>query len=433
MGVENVIKYGRLVDTLPLPATGEFTSAQAAIYWDGAYLNVWYGCHLAGGGQADEDIYLTRAAPPFTSWSAPVLVIAGGANGFRDPTLVVEDLALYLFIQRYTAATSAYDTIVLYKILKTGDVTDSGDYTSVGTVLTVGAAGTFDDLWVASPVVRKIGSTYCLLYEAKSSLGEYGVGLASSNAIETIPYTKVQQICDVDGNPVRNPFGAGYYIVPDNFFDDDAVVFHVENNVYPPETTLRYMRGNWATGVVTQYDDVDLSVDDAYDSHNNVSFALQYQGLLWPGLDDSTLYFLEQSWDYGGTVGLCLFTVADMQDKTLVDGQEVTVVVWNETQEPLASSSDEWANSKCRRRTRVYGAVSTWTLTCVEAATVWQDSVVQRLKYKSRNNITVYFSCDKDLQYVIRKVKVLAVDWAGTEKRSGQVRREFTLTLEETP
>jgi hypothetical protein len=430
MGLENVVKYGALVATLPLPATGELTSGQTAAYYDGSYLHVWFGCHLTGGGQADEDIYYTKAASPFTSWSTPVLVIAGGSNGFRDPVLVVESTTLYIYIQRYTAATSAYDTIVLYKIAKGAAYQTSGNYTSVGTVLTLGTAGAFDDVWVASPVVRKIGSTYCLLYEAKSSLGEYGVGLASSSAIETIPYTRVGQVDDVDGNPIRNPFGAGYYIVPNNFFDDDTVVFHVENNVYPPETTIRYMRGNWTTGVVNQYDDVDLSVVDAYDSHNNVAFAVDSAGAVMNV--SNTLYFLEQTWNYGTAPYIRLFSVVDMQNATVIDGEPVLVQAWSETQVPLSSSSDEWENGFCRRKTRVYGASTEYTLTCVEHDVVWEGGLVGRLQWKSRNSTTVFFSSDKPLRRVIREVKVLDCGFdADSDSVSDKNIRVFTVKLRE--
>jgi hypothetical protein len=429
MGLENVVKYGELVASLPLPASGELTSGQAAVYYDGSYLHVWFGCHVSGETQVQEDIYYTKAAAPFTSWSAPVKVIEGSSQGFRDPVLVVESATLYFFIQVCTAV-GVYDTIKLYKIAKSANYTVSGNYTAVGTVLTKGGAGAFDDVWCASPVVRKIGSKYYLLYEAKSSLGEYGVGLASSTAIETIPYTKVTQVVDVDGDPIRNPFGAGYYIVPDNFFDDDTVVFHVEHPVYPPETSIRYMRGDWTTGAVLQYDDVNLSVDDAYDSHNNVTFPLDSAGALMTV--NGIIYFLEQTWNYGTAPYIRLFSVIDMQNATVIDGEIMLVQAWSETQTPVASESDEWNDGKCRRKTRVYGAVGEWTLSCLEGNVAWQTGMVQRLQWKSKNNKIVFFSSDKPLRCVIREVTILDVGFdADTESVSTHNVRMFTVKLRE--
>jgi len=431
MGIENVIKYGTLVATLPLPATGSLTSGQTAAYYDGSYLHVWFGCAVAGGGQADEDIYYTKAASPFTSWSTPVLVIAGGSNGFRDPVLVVESTLLYLYVQQYTAATLKYDTIKLYKITKGAAYQTAGNYTSVGTVLTVGAAGTFDDVWCASPCVRKIGATYCLLYEAKSSLNEFGVGLATSSAIETIPYTKVKQISDVDGVPIRNPYGAGYYIVPNNFFDDDAVVFHVEHPAYPPETSLVYMRGTWTTGTIQMFEeDTDLSVVDSYDSHNDVGLPLDGSGVLMK--ISTTLYFLEQTWNYGTAPYIRLFSVTDMQNATVIDGSIVKVQAWSESQQAISSSSDEWTDRKCRRNTRNYGGISTFTITCIEGDVAWANSIVERLRWRSRKNAIILLSSDKPLRYVAMKVKVLAVEFeASTETVSNKNIRCFTVTLEE--
>lgn len=308
--IENIVEKSDRVATLPLPTNGEPTSLQTACYYDGTYLHVWYGCHLstdAGDKQAAENVYYTKSSYPFTSWDSPTKVIDDATNGLRDLTILIVGTTLYLFVQQYTAATTAYDTIKLYKIGLSDDFTASGDYTAVGTVLTVGAGGTFDEVWVASPVVRKIGSTYWMLYEAKDASANYSVGRAYASNVETLPWTKDGQLDD-DGSPVINPNGAGYYICPDNFYDDNTCFFHIEATAYPPETTIRVATGNFAGN------DVEIAVSDCNpmieadfnDSFNCVSFPMDADGAVVENIDGIHYCFI-QSWNYGSSAELHIY------------------------------------------------------------------------------------------------------------------------------
>jgi hypothetical protein len=164
---KNIIKKLDFLATLPKPAGCTNVSMESAVYWDGTYLHVWFG--TGSGGAANEDIYYTKASSPFTSWSTPAKVIENATYGLRDPTIWVENSKIYLFLQGYKTADSAFTDILLYKIDIGDDYTVSGNYDYVGIPVSRGSGGAFDAVWCASGVMKKIDSTYYLLYEAKAA------------------------------------------------------------------------------------------------------------------------------------------------------------------------------------------------------------------------------------------------------------------------
>jgi len=194
---EDLIPFSEIVSTLPIPSGTSITSAQAAVYWDGVYLHVWYGATT--GGDINDAIYYVKASSPFTSWSTPVQVIDRN-DGIRDPTIFVESDNLYLFCQSWDG--SKYRPIRLYKISKTADFVNPSNYVYVGVTIDIGNSGDFDDLMVASPAVVKIGDTYCLMYEAMSSVFPMSIGRAKSTNIESLPWEKDGQLKDTNGNVI---------------------------------------------------------------------------------------------------------------------------------------------------------------------------------------------------------------------------------------
>lgn len=237
---EEVVPDSEILSTLPQPAGTTFTSLQAAIYWDGTNLHVWYGSSTDGTADND-DIYYTKTSD-FLNWDVPVLVI-DRVDGIRDPTSFIEGDTIYLFCQCYAGA-DRFRPIRLYKIDKSVDFTNPANYTYVGVPIDVGGGGSYDEYWVASACIVKIGDTYWMAYEALSDGApprNFSIGRAKTTNIETMPWTKDGQMRD-SGVIIRSPGGATEDIVPDTFPDSDTLFFHYRDagNVW----NVRYLTGD---------------------------------------------------------------------------------------------------------------------------------------------------------------------------------------------
>jgi hypothetical protein len=277
--VENIVPSAELISTLPVPSGTSIISAQAAIYWNGAYLHVWYGA--TGGGEIGDDIYYTKTSD-FINWDTPVKVIdRPSPEGIRDPTIFVEGDYIYLFCQCFDG--SNYRPIRLYKIAKTADFTNPANYVYVGVPIDVGSSEQFDDLWVASPCVVKIGSTYWMAYEAKKSDGTFSIGRAYTTNIEG-SWTKDGQMRDSQGNVIYNPYSSTYDIVPDTFPDTDTLFIHfTTGSVW----VVRYMTDDIPNNNMT-LSSTNCQPNDGYANHNNFAHI---------GFINDVYMFLMQSWD----------------------------------------------------------------------------------------------------------------------------------------
>jgi hypothetical protein len=275
--IEEIVPSGEVVSTLPVPSGTSIMSAQSAVYWDGAYLHVWYGATT--GEAIGDDIYYTKTSD-FINWATPVKVI-DRTDGIRDPTVFVEGDYIYLFCQCFDGTN--YRPIRLYKIAKTADFTNSANYVYVGVVVDVGSSGQFDDLWVASPCVVKIGSTYWLAYEAKSSSGIFTIGRAYTTNIEG-SWIKDGQMKDAQGNVIYNPYGQSKDIVPDTFSDLSTLFIHLKDNA--GIWHVRYMKGDIPNNSMTL--STDCQPVDGYSNHNNFAHI---------GFINGMYRFLMQSWD----------------------------------------------------------------------------------------------------------------------------------------
>jgi hypothetical protein len=234
---DNLVTSSEIVSTLLIPSGTSIISAQAAVYWDGVYLHVWYAASTWTA--INDSIYYTKASSPFTNWDTPTKVI-GRDDGIRDPTVFVEGGNIYLFCQCFDG--QIYRPIRLYKVSKTADFMNSSNYVYVGVVIDVDA-GTYDANMAASPCVVKIGSTYCLAYEAFDSNGIGSIGLAKSTNIESLPWTKDGQLKDTNGNVIYNPSGNHADIVPDTFADQNTLFIHYYDGSHWNE---RYISGDLA-------------------------------------------------------------------------------------------------------------------------------------------------------------------------------------------
>jgi len=292
---EQIIPLSEIVSTLPVPSGTTIISAQAATYWDGAYLHVWYGATT--GDANNDDIYYTKSSAPFTSWNIPTKVI-DRTDGIRDPTSFIEGDYIYFFSQSYDG--SKVRPIRLYKILKTADFTNSTNYTYVGVVVDLGVSGSYDQQMVASPTIAKINATYYLAYEALSRTGVYSIGRAKTTSIESLPWTKDGQMRDTAGNIIYNPTGNTRAIVPDTFPDSDTLVIHYDDS--GTHWDIRYINGDIPNNSMT-LSSGDINPQDGYGSHANFAHV---------GLIGGFYYFSLQSWD--GTAYLRLYA----QPKDLV-------------------------------------------------------------------------------------------------------------------
>jgi len=277
--VEKIVPYAQLVSTLPIPSGTTIISAQAAVYWDGTYLYVWYGAST--GGPSGDDIYYTKTSD-FVNWATPVKVI-DRTDGIRDPTVFVEGNYIYLFCQCHDG--SNHRPIRLYKIAKTADFTNSANYVYVGAPIDVGSSGQFDDAWVASPCVVKIGSTYWMAYEAKKSDGTFSIGRAYTTNIEG-SWTKDGQMRDSNGNVIYNPYGQTVEaIVPCTFPDTDTLFVHIGDG--SGGWYVRYMNGDIPNNNMT-LSSTNCQPGDGYSKH--AAFA-------HVGFINGIYMFLMQSWD----------------------------------------------------------------------------------------------------------------------------------------
>jgi hypothetical protein len=274
---EDLVPSAEIVSTLPIPTGASINSVQAAVYWDGTYLHVWYGAST--GGEINDSIYYTKASSPFTSWSTPVQVIDRD-DGIRDPTIFIEGDNFYLFCQCFDG--NLYRPIRLYKISKTADFTNTSNYVYVGVVVDV-SAGTYDENMAASPCVVKIGGTYYLMYEAFGSDWKGSIGRAKSTNIESLPWTKDGQLRDTNGNVICNPSGNYADIVPDTFADEDTLFIHYWDG---SNWRVRYINGDFANNSVT-LSDVDINLD-GYSNHCDIAHI---------GIINGVYYFLMQSWN----------------------------------------------------------------------------------------------------------------------------------------
>ena len=258
---ENIVPYSEIVSDFPIPSGTVIISGQAAAYYDGENLHVWFGASSDGTSLGDA-IYYTKTSD-FMNWTTPVKVIERTGEGIRDPTIFVEGDYIYLFCQCWDGAN--FRPIRLYKINKNADFTNPANYIYVGVVIDVGASGEFDDKWVASPCVVKIGDTYYLMYEAYKSDGTYSIGRAKSTSIESLPWTKDGQLKDPAGNVIRNPVSPDKAIVPCTFTDENTLFIH-----YFDGSTwhIRYIKGDFANNSVV-LSDYDVDPDDGYTRHTN--------------------------------------------------------------------------------------------------------------------------------------------------------------------
>jgi hypothetical protein len=275
---EDLVPSSEIVSTLPIPSGTSIISAQAAVYWDGTHLHVWYGATT--GGDINDSIYYTKASSPFTNWNTPIKVIDRD-DGIRDPTIFIEGDNIYLFCQCFDG--EIYRPIRLYKNSKTADFTNPSNYVYIGVVIDVGA-GTYDENMAASPSVVKVGGTYYLMYEAFSSDWKGSIGRAKSTNIESLPWIKDGQLRDTKGNVIYNPSENYADIVPDTFADEDTLFIHYWDGL---NWRVRYINGDFANNSVT-LSDVDITLHDSYSDHNNIAHV---------GIINGVYYFLMQSWN----------------------------------------------------------------------------------------------------------------------------------------
>jgi hypothetical protein len=301
---EDLVPSSEIVSTLPIPTGTSINSAQAAVYWDGTYLHVWYGATT--GGDINDSIYYTKASSPFTSWSTPVQVIDRD-DGIRDPTIFIEGDNLYLFCQCFDG--NLYRPITLYKTSKTVDFTNPSNYVYVGVVVDV-SAGTYDENMAASPCVVKVGGTYYLMYEAFGSDWKGSIGRAKSTNIESLPWTKDGQLRDTNGNVICNPSGNYADIVPDTFADEDTLFIHYGDG---SNWRVKYINGDFANNSVT-LSDVDITPHDSYSNHADIAHV---------GIINEIYYFLMQSWN--DTIYLRLYaSVGSAGDTVALHGHSLT-------------------------------------------------------------------------------------------------------------
>jgi hypothetical protein len=323
---EDLVPFSEIVSTLPIPSGTSIISSQAAVYWDGVYLHVWYGATT--GGDINDAIYYTKASSPFTNWDTPIKVI-DMVDGIRDPTIFIEGDNIYLFCQCFDG--KIYRPIRLYKISKTADFTNPSNYAYIGVVIDVGA-GTYDENMVASPCVVKIGGTYYLTYEAFSSDWVGSIGRAKSTNIESLPWIKDGQLRDTNGNVIYNPSGGYQDIVPDTFADQDTLFIHYYDGSRWNE---RYVNGDIPNNSMVMSDN-DIDPNDGYLNHNNIAHI---------GKIDGVYYFLMQSWNdtsylrlyastssAGDTVALSGHSRTDFGDVGFTDDDGVTLLdYWMES------------------------------------------------------------------------------------------------------
>lgn len=295
---EFVVQNSQSVSGLPQPDGTTAVSAQAAIYWDGTNLHVWYGARGAGD---HDDIFYTKSSD-FESWDTPVKVIDHidtGDFGVRDPTSFIEGDTIYFFIQCGQAAEDDFYPVRLFKIAKTDDFTDSEDYTNVGVVVTIGADGEYDESYAASPCVVKIDDTYWLLYEAKEMPTKYTIGRASTTDLESLPWTKDGQLRDTGGAIIYNPTSTARAIVPETFANEETAFIHYYDDVRD-EWHSRYLTGDVPANSMTLCDeDIDPpALDEAYN-------------IAWIGEIDENYYFLVNSAEVGGST-LFLYRQGDI-------------------------------------------------------------------------------------------------------------------------
>jgi plastocyanin len=272
---EDLLTFSQVVSTLPVPSGASVNSAQAAAYWDGIYLHVWYAASTSG--EINDTIYYTKVSSPFTNWDTPVLVI-DREDGIRDPTIFIEDENIYFFCQCFDGNT--FRPIRLYKISKTSNFSNPGNYVYVGVVIDADV-GTYDAQMVASPCVVKTGDSYYLMYEALSN-ESFSIGRAKSTSIESLPWTKDGQLRATNGNVVRNPTDSTRAIVPDTFVDQDTLFFHYYDGIY---WNVRYINGDFANNSVT-LGGADIDPDDGYLYHHAITHI---------GVINGSYYFLMQS------------------------------------------------------------------------------------------------------------------------------------------
>ena len=323
---EDLVPSSEIVSTLPVPSGTLIISSQAAVYWDGVYLHVWYSATT--GGDINDSIYYTKAPSPFTNWNTPIKVI-DRVDGIRDPTIFIEGDNIYLFCQCFDG--NIYRPIRLYKISKTADFTNPSNYAYIGVVIDVGA-GTYDENMVASPCVVKIGDTYYLMYEAFGSDWVGSIGRAKSTNIESLPWIKDGQLRDTNGKVIYNPSGGDQDIVPNTFADEDTLFIHYYDGSH---WTGRYINGDIQNNSMA-LSDVDINPHDSYSNHADFAHV---------GMIDGVYYFLMQSWNTtiylrlyasagsaGDTVALSGHSRTDFGDVRFTDDDGVTLLdYWMES------------------------------------------------------------------------------------------------------
>lgn len=208
-----------------IPVAGYPTSLQSATYYDGEYLHVWYGS--APASDQPEQIYYTKARKPFTTWTTPTPVITPPSGwSIRDPTSLITDNYVYLFIQPEDIVGAKFRSIRLYRVSRTADFSDPNNYEYIGIMHDIGGPGEYDEYMVASPVPINIGGLQFVLYEAMGADGSFSIGILYSPSITTVPYSKLDVVRRLDGTPLRNPVSPTNAIVPCNFITPYAFFIH---------------------------------------------------------------------------------------------------------------------------------------------------------------------------------------------------------------
>jgi hypothetical protein len=281
---QNLVPFSSLVSTLPIPDSNSIMASLSASYWDGNYLNVWYGSETTANNATTDSIYYMNSTSPFTSWSTPVQVIHLSGNGVRNPTSFIEGNTIYLLAETYNTTTSTYQPLRLYKVSKTASFSNPSNYVFIDCPIRPGTSGSFDNKYVAHACIEKIGSTYWMMYEALATNSTATICYAQTNNI-TGTWTKDGPVRNSTGGVLYNPYGPTVYgNAPDSFLSNTTVMIEIGNG--NGGWWNRYLIGNFTTNRWTE-STTSINPNDGYSNHCNFDSVGYINGMY---------YFLEQSW-----------------------------------------------------------------------------------------------------------------------------------------
>lgn len=113
-----------------------------------------------------------------------------------------------------------------------------------------------------------------------------------------------------------------------------------------------------------------------------------------------------------------------------LDGKTLDCKSMSEDFQTFKSEWDAWENQAYKRKVKVKGVISGWTLDCVENGVAWASSQTKSFQDTATAGSTVAFVVTDEVRVINTSVYILAVQIYVADI-AGKNIRHFSLTLQE--